>query len=81
MTPTPTTVGQRAMTTQTMTASLIRLMKRRWITSLDALQHCGCLSLAQRVSRDMREFKVLKQWRTLPNGKRVMAYRIVGAKK
>ena len=61
-----------------MTASLIRLMKRRWITPLDALQHCGCLSLAQRVSRDMRDFTVLKQWRTLPGGKRVMAYRIAG---
>ena len=63
--------------TATMIESLIRLMKRRWVTPLDALQHCGCLSLAQRVSRDMRQYKVLKQWRKLPSGKRVMAYRIV----
>jgi hypothetical protein len=56
---------------------LIRLMKRRWVTPLDALQHCECLSLAQRVSRDMSQYKVLKQWRKLPSGKRVMAYRIV----
>jgi hypothetical protein len=70
----------RAMTTQTMTASLIRLLRRKWATPLDALEHCGCLSLAQRVSLDMRHLNVMKQWRKLPNGKRVMAYRVTGAK-
>jgi hypothetical protein len=65
------------MPKQTMLASLIALLKRRWVTPIAALHHCGCLSLSQRVSRDLGNYKVQKKWVTLPSGKRVMAYRIV----
>ena len=53
-------------------------LKRRWLTPLDALQHCGCLSLSQRCG-ELRRAGVLVQdkWVCLPNGKRVKSYRIV----
>ena len=65
----------------TMTAAVIAQLRKGWTTPLDALRECGCMSLAQRVSLDMQHLNVQKRWHSLPNGKRVMAYRIVRAKK
>lgn len=62
---------------QTMRDKLVSLMKRRYVTPLDALEHAQCLSLSQRAG-DLRRagIKVLDKWIELPNGKRVKGYRI-----
>lgn len=62
----------------TMHEKLLELLKTRYITPLDALQHAGCLSLSQRVGSFIRDgYKVDKRWVDLPNGKRVMSYKVV----
>ncbi len=64
---------------QTMQQTLLELLKTRYITPLDALQHAGCLSLSQRCGEFARSgFKVDKRPVDLPNGKRVMSYKVVG---
>jgi hypothetical protein len=62
---------------QTMTDRLVKLMKRRYVTPLDALQHANCLSLSQRCG-DLRRagIEVIDKWVDLDSGKRVKAYRI-----
>jgi hypothetical protein len=62
---------------QTMTDKLVKLMKRRYVTPLDALQHANCLSLSQRCG-DLRRagIEVIDKWVDLDSGKRVKAYRI-----
>jgi hypothetical protein len=62
---------------QTMTDKLVKLMKRRYVTPLDALQHANCLSLSQRCG-DLRRagVDVIDKWVDLDSGKRVKAYRI-----
>jgi hypothetical protein len=61
---------------ETMEAQLLRLLKRKWVSPLDALREAGCMSLAQRVSEwraagiDIRD-----KWIELNGGKRVKAYR------
>lgn len=63
----------------TMEARLLKLLKRRYVTPLDALDAVGCLSLSQRCGEFAREgYSVAKKWVALANGKRVMAYRIEG---
>jgi hypothetical protein len=63
-----------------MVNTLHAALKRRWLTPLDALQHCGCLSLSQRCGELRRAgVPVQDKWVCLPNGKRVKSYRI-GAK-
>ena len=58
-------------------------MCQTWVTPLDALRHCGLLSLAQRVSELqadaalMRGRKLLRKWHKTSTGARVRAYRIV----
>lgn len=61
-----------------MVKTLHSTLRRRWLTPLDAFQHCGCLSLSQRCG-DLRRagVQVLDKWVTLPSGKRVKSYRIV----
>ena len=62
---------------ETMEAALLRLLKRRYVTPLDALSEVGCLSLSQRAGSFARQgYNVAKRWVALPNGKRVMSYRI-----
>lgn len=57
---------------------LLNLLKRQYVTPLDALSKAGCLSLSQRAGDFAREgYTVLKRWVDLPNGKRVKAYRVV----
>lgn len=62
---------------QTMEQRLMKLLKRRWTTPLDALNHAQCLSLAQRVSEWRRAgVEINDKWVGLSNGKRVKAYRV-----
>lgn len=63
----------------TMHKRLLRLLKARYITPLDALRHVGCLSLSQRCG-ELRKagVKVADKWVKLGNGKRVKAYKVVG---
>lgn len=57
---------------------LLALLRKRYVTPLDALNECGCMSLAQRVSEWIRDgLNIVKKWVDLPNGKRVRAYRWV----
>jgi len=63
----------------TMTANLIALLKKRWVSPQVALQRVGCFSLAQRISRDIKPFyKVEKRWLQRVDGRPVREYRIVG---
>lgn len=63
----------------TMKAELITLLRKRWVTPILALEQCQCFSLSQRVGELIRDgVVVMKDWRTLPNGKKVRAYRIAG---
>jgi len=57
--------------------TLHNALKRRWMTPLDALHMCGCLSLSQRCGELRRAgVRVQDKWVCLPSGKRVKAYRI-----
>lgn len=61
----------------TMKETLFRLLRRQWITPLEALEQAQCMSLSQRCSEFSRDgHRVLKRWVTLPSGKRVKMYRI-----
>jgi hypothetical protein len=72
---------ENRMKKQTMEANLLRLMRRRYVTPLDALQAVGCLSLSQRAGEFAREgYRVAKRWVDLPGGKRVMSYRVEGGR-
>jgi hypothetical protein len=64
----------------TMEDRLLHLLKRKWVTPLEALRAVGCLSLSQRAGTFARNgLPLQKRWVSLPNGKRVMSYRIEGA--
>jgi hypothetical protein len=61
----------------TMEQRLLRLLKRRFVTPLDALREVGCLSLAQRVSEWRKAgIAITDKWVELAGGKRVKAYRV-----
>lgn len=61
----------------TMESRLLALLKKQWVTPIDALNKVGCMSLAQRVSVFIRSgMKISKRWVDLPNGKRVRSYRL-----
>lgn len=60
---------------ETMESRLLKLLRRKWISPLEALQEANCLSLAQRVSEWRREgIAIADKWVDLPSGKRVKAY-------
>lgn len=62
---------------ETMEARLLKLLKRRYVTPLDALSAVGCLSLSQRCGEFARDgVNIVKKWVALPNGKRVRAYKV-----
>ena len=64
----------------TMLDTLIPLLRAGWVTPLDALQKAGCLSLSQRVGELERAgTNIIRDWLTLPNGKRVRRYCISGS--
>lgn len=61
----------------TMHDKLLKILKRKWLTPLDALREAGCLSLSQRCSEFRRAgLRVEDKWVALQNGKRVKAYRL-----
>ena len=61
-----------------MKRDLLALLSRKWVSPLEALRECGCLSLAQRVSEWKRDgVSIIDKWIDTPSGKRVKAYRIV----
>ena len=75
---------------ETMTLQLLRLLRKQWLTPLDALRLVGCLSLSQRCGefRHMHRWKlrgpdgkrmpaILDKWVKLDNGKRVKSYRAI----
>lgn len=65
------------MKTPTMEQRLLKLLRRKWITPLDALNEVQCMSLSQRAGSFARQgYAVAKRWVDLPSGKRVRAYRI-----
>lgn len=56
--------------------SILKQLKRRWMTPLDALRLCGTMKLASRVSELRRDgVVILDRWVEV-NGKRFKAYRI-----
>lgn len=62
----------------TMQAELFQTLKRQWLTPLEALRMCNCLSLSQRCGEFRRQgHAVMDRWVKLANGKRVKQYRIV----
>lgn len=65
------------MKTETMEERLLKLLKRKWVTPLEALRAVGCFSLSQRVSEFKRELKlpIDDKWVEV-GGKRVKAYRV-----
>ena len=67
------------MTTPTKTKQdrLLTLLKREWVGPLDALERCGILSLAQRVSNWRRDGIVINdRWQTSPSGSRYKQYKV-----
>jgi hypothetical protein len=60
-----------------MCEKLMKLLKRKWVTPLVALNEAQCLSLAQRVSQWRAEgMQIVDKWVDLDSGKRVKAYRL-----
>jgi len=64
---------------------LRKLMESRWITPLDALRLCDCLSFSQRKTEIMRDLVGTKwyldsEWQVTKTGKRVKAFRILRSK-
>jgi len=57
--------------------SILKQLKRRWMTPLDALKLCGTMKLASRVSELRRDgVVILDRWVEV-NGKRFKAYRVL----
>ena len=67
------------MKTETKKAALFALMRRQYVTPLEALEQTGNFALSQRAGEFARDgWRVLKKWVDLPSGSRVRAYRIQG---
>lgn len=68
------TTSRKPMVTQK--DRLLALLRKRYVTPLDALRECGCMSLAQRVSEWIADgLNIAKRPVDLPDGRRVMSYR------
>ena len=67
------------MKQQTKLARLIRLMRRQYVTPVQALMNCGLFSLSQRCGELERKhgYKLSRKWVTTKSGSKVMSYRIV----
>lgn len=58
---------------------LISLLRRQWVSPLDALNRIGCMSLSQRCGELRRDgVNVVDKW-VSKGGKRFKAYRIAKA--
>lgn len=56
---------------------LLALLKKQWVTPVDALNGAGCLSLSQRCGDLRRDgINVMDKWVDLPSGKRVKSYHV-----
>jgi hypothetical protein len=65
------------MKAKTMHDRLLQILRKRYITPLDALREAGCLSLSQRCSEFRRAgLRIEDKWVELRGGKRVKAYRL-----
>jgi hypothetical protein len=65
------------MTTKTKQDRLLTLLKREWVGPLDALERCGILSLAQRVSNwRAAGIPITDRWQTSPSGSRYKQYKV-----
>lgn len=64
---------------RTMKQDLESLLRRRWVSPLDALSLANCWSLSQRIGELRRAgVNVQDRWLDLPSsGKRVKEYRII----
>ena len=61
----------------TMKRDLLSRLARQWVSPMDALHLCGCMSLAQRVSEWRRsDVDIADKW-VSTNGKRFKAYKII----
>ena len=59
--------------------TLIKAMKARYITGMDALEIAKCFRLPARVYDIEKMGHVIKRrWVSVPSGKNVMSYKIVG---
>ena len=66
------------MITETKKARLLALLKKQYVTPIDALDRCGIFSLAQRVSEFRRDgMTILDRWVETSVGSRVKSYRLV----
>lgn len=64
------------------TQDAIRIMRRRWLITLDAITACGLSSLSQRISVLRRQGWEFKQRTvTTASGSRVAAYKLAKAPK
>ena len=62
----------------TMKSDLLKLLKRRWVTPITALEQVRCFSLSQRCGELRREgHNVMDLWVDLPGGKRVKAFHVI----
>ena len=74
----------------TKTDQLRALLRRQYVTPLDALNLCGLFSLSQRITQDIepelrllanqqldKPWRIDRRWVKLRDGGRVMSYRIV----
>ena len=62
-----------------MKQELVPLLRRQWVTPLDALQKVGCMSLSQRCGELRRDgVNVVDRW-VSHGSKRFKAYKIVKA--
>lgn len=66
------------MTPSTKQAKALRIMRNRWLTTLDAIFMCGLSSLSQRISDMRKQGYVFKQKTVVTRtGSRVAAYKLV----
>lgn len=70
------------MTKQTKLQRLIKRMERHWVSPIDALNHCGLMSLSQRVGTlRSRGINVASKWVKDASGRNShKAYKIVTGK-
>lgn len=64
----------------TMKTELYKLLKKRWVSPIDALQLVGCMSLSQRCGEFRREGVLVVDAWCETNGKRYKSYRIFFSK-
>jgi hypothetical protein len=67
-------------------AHLTDLMRNRWMTPLDALHICDCLSFSQRLTEIKRQLigtdlVLVDRWIVTDTGKRIKAWKIKGVTK